>query len=156
MWRVLLWALCGSVKYQEVLRRSDATYYPSCISIGIYHDGSKSCNVIFIQLIHDFNQLKSYTYYYRGSTAVCLALTTFQFILYTDGRTPCTGDQPVARPLPVHRINAHNTNIHALSGIRTHDPSVRASEYRSCLRPRGQCDRLIIYIINHTLHPPAF
>jgi hypothetical protein len=31
--------------------------------------------------------------------------------------------------------------IHALSGIRTHDPSVRASEDSSCLRPRGYCDR---------------
>jgi hypothetical protein len=27
-----------------------------------------------------------------------------------------------------HRINAHNTDIHALSGIQTHDLSVRASE----------------------------
>jgi hypothetical protein len=33
------------------------------------------------------------------------------------------------------------TDIHASSGIRTHDPSVRASEDRSCLRPRGHCDR---------------
>jgi hypothetical protein len=41
-----------------------------------------------------------------------------------------------------HRINA---NIHALSGIRTHDPSVRASENISCLRPRGHCDRPIYY-----------
>jgi hypothetical protein len=24
----------------------------------------------------------------------------------------------------IHRINAHKTDIHALSGIRTHDPSV--------------------------------
>jgi hypothetical protein len=31
-----------------------------------------------------------------------------------------------------HRINAH-TDIHALSGIRTHDPSVPASKYSSCL-----------------------
>jgi hypothetical protein len=37
-----------------------------------------------------------------------------------------------------HRIN---TNIHALSGIRTHDPSVREGEDISCLRPRGHCDR---------------
>jgi hypothetical protein len=39
-------------------------------------------------------------------------------ILYTVSRTPCMGDQSVARPLPTHkhRINAH-TNIHALSGI---------------------------------------
>jgi hypothetical protein len=28
-------------------------------------------------------------------------------ILYTVGRTPWTGDQPVARPLATHRINAH-------------------------------------------------
>jgi hypothetical protein len=30
-----------------------------------------------------------------------------------------------------------------LSGIRTHDPSVRASEDSSCLRLRGHCDRLV-------------
>jgi hypothetical protein len=35
-----------------------------------------------------------------------------------------------------HRINAH-TDIHASSGIRTHDPSVRVSEDSSYLRPRG-------------------
>jgi hypothetical protein len=39
-----------------------------------------------------------------------------------------------------HRINAH-TDIHALSGIRTHDLSVRASEDSSRLRPRGHRDR---------------
>jgi hypothetical protein len=36
-----------------------------------------------------------------------------------------------------HRKNAH-TDIHALSGIRNHNPSIRAS---SCLRPHGHCDR---------------
>jgi hypothetical protein len=41
-------------------------------------------------------------------------------IRYTVGRTFWTGDQPVARPLPAHRINAH-TNIDTLSGIRTHE-----------------------------------
>jgi hypothetical protein len=38
-----------------------------------------------------------------------------------------------------HRINTHNTDIHAFRGIRTHDLSVRAS--LSSLRPRGHCDR---------------
>jgi hypothetical protein len=38
-----------------------------------------------------------------------------------------------------HRINAY-TDIHVLSGIRIHDPSVRASEDSSCLSPRGHCD----------------
>jgi hypothetical protein len=40
-----------------------------------------------------------------------------------------------------HRINAQNIDIHALSGIRTYDPSVRAIEDGSCLRRHGQCDR---------------
>jgi hypothetical protein len=40
-----------------------------------------------------------------------------------------------------NRINAHNTDIRALSGIRTYDPSVRASEDSSCLRPCGHCDQ---------------
>jgi hypothetical protein len=41
-----------------------------------------------------------------------------------------------------HRISAHrtHTNIHAFSGIRTHDLSVGAGEDSPCLRPRGHCD----------------
>jgi hypothetical protein len=62
------------------------------------------------------------------------------------------GDQPVTRPLPAHtgqqtnRINAH-TDIHALSGIRIHDPRVQAGEDGSCLRSRGHCDRLPNHVI---------
>jgi hypothetical protein len=37
------------------------------------------------------------------------------------------------------------TDIHVLSGIRTHDPSVRACENGSFLRPRGHSDRLYYY-----------
>jgi hypothetical protein len=65
-------------------------------------------------------------------------------ILHTVGGPPWTGDQPVARPLHTHntyRTNAH-TDIHASSGIRTNDPSVRVGEDISCLRPRRHCDRL--------------
>jgi hypothetical protein len=53
----------------------------------------------------------------------------FQFLnlFYTDGRTPWTRDQPVARPLPAHRTTQH-TDIHAFSGIRTHDLSLRAND----------------------------
>jgi hypothetical protein len=47
--------------------------------------------------------------------------------------------QPAARPLPTQ----DNTDIHALSGIRTHDPSVPASEDISCLRV--DVDGTIIY-----------
>jgi hypothetical protein len=69
------------------------------------------------------------------------------FRAHTDGRTPWTSDQPVSRPLPTHRTtqtqnkSLHTPNIYALSGFRTHDPSVRASEDSSCIRPRGYCDR---------------
>jgi hypothetical protein len=55
-------------------------------------------------------------------------------------------DQPVARPLPTQdntNTEETHTDIDALSGIRTHDPSVRASEGSSCFRLRGYCDRHI-------------
>jgi hypothetical protein len=67
---------------------------------------------------------------------------------WTFGRTPWTGDQPVARPLPTRRTaqtqkNAHTLilNIHALSGSETHDHGFRASEDSTCLRPLGYRDR---------------
>jgi hypothetical protein len=62
-------------------------------------------------------------------------------------------DQLVTRPLPKHRTTQtqnkriHTPNIHALSGIPAHDPSVRASEDSSCLRPRGHCDRLTLALL---------
>jgi hypothetical protein len=37
-------------------------------------------------------------------------------------------------------------NIHALSGIRTHDPGFRSSEDSACLRPLGYRDRRKITI----------
>jgi hypothetical protein len=54
-----------------------------------------------------------------------------------------------------HRINAHThthtPNIHALSGIRAHDHSVRASEDSSCFRPLGYRDRPIHYTKRNSL-----
>jgi hypothetical protein len=61
-------------------------------------------------------------------------------ILYTVGSTPWTGDQSFARPLPKQNKRTQYRR-HALSGIRTYDPSVRASEDSSCLRPCGHCGR---------------
>jgi hypothetical protein len=68
-------------------------------------------------------------------------------IISTEGRTPWKGDQLVARPLPKHRTTQtqnkriHTPNIHALFGIRTHDPGFRAGEDSACLRPLGYRDR---------------
>jgi hypothetical protein len=72
--------------------------------------------------------------------------------LWTFGRTPWMGDRLDARPLPTHRTTQHRktrTLIHASSGIRNQDPSVRAAEDSTCLRPRGHWNSLInnIYII---------
>jgi hypothetical protein len=77
-------------------------------------------------------------------TALCWALAAFQFLELTHRRQDSfdNGSARCKASLPAHRINAHNTDIHALSRIRTHDPSVRASEDTSCLRPRGHCDGL--------------
>jgi hypothetical protein len=86
------------------------------------------------------------SFFFIGSTASLSPGLCFSFH-FTDDRTPRTSDQPVARPLPIHRITQtqnkykHKTNIYALCGIRTHDPSFRASEDSSCLRPLDYCDR---------------
>jgi hypothetical protein len=45
------------------------------------------------------------------------------------------------RKAATYTENNTNTNIHALSGLRTHDPSAQASEDSSCLRQRGHCNR---------------
>jgi hypothetical protein len=73
-----------------------------------------------------------------GSTALCWALAAFivPWFVYTVSRSPWTGDQPVARPLPApgqhkHRMNAHrhpclkwnsNTRSQCLSGRRQFMP----------------------------------
>jgi hypothetical protein len=82
------------------------------------------------------------------------ALVDFQSLdLFTIGRTPWMSDQLVARPVPKHRTaqtqNEHIPNIHALSGIPTHDHSVRAREDTSCLRPLGYRDRLIAKLLDY-------
>jgi hypothetical protein len=66
---------------------------------------------------------------------------------FTDGRTPWMSDQLVAGPLYKHKTtqtqnkDIQTPNIHALCGIRTHDPSIRASGY--CDRPHLPLDMYI-------------
>jgi hypothetical protein len=53
----------------------------------------------------------------------------FYSFLISDGRTPCTENQPDARPLPTQdNTNRINADIHASSGIQTQNPSVRAGQ----------------------------
>jgi hypothetical protein len=89
-----------------------------------------------------------YYYYYYSSTALCWALAAFSVSWsYTQpvgrlgwGISPSQGLY-LHSEQHKYRINAHNTDIHALSGIRTRDRRVLTSEDSSCLRPRGHCDQ---------------
>jgi hypothetical protein len=53
------------------------------------------------------------------------------------------------RKTATYTQNKH-TDIHVSSWNRTHDPSVRAGDDGSCLRPRGHCDRrrIVTHILN--------
>jgi hypothetical protein len=116
------------------------------------------CGVIHkkrkIHLLHSQNQIFSGRILSLSLSFLSLPLRStghpwnalFHFsvlILHTVGRTPWTGDQPVAKAVIYteqhkHRITA---DIHVLSGIGTQDPSVLASEDISCVGPRGHCHR---------------
>jgi hypothetical protein len=68
-----------------------------------------------------------------GPTALCWTLTAFKFLDLLHGRTPWTGDQPVARSLPAHRTTQTQNK-------RTQASMPRAGEDSSYLRPRGHYD----------------
>jgi hypothetical protein len=94
--------------------------------------------------------------YYYGSTALCWAFAAFffQFLDPIHSQYDSLDGESAHRKAAnytrnnTNRINAHNTDIHALNSIRIHDPSVRASEESSCIRPRGHSDRhYFIYIV---------
>jgi hypothetical protein len=73
----------------------------------------------------------SYYYYYYGSTTLCWALAAFSVsrsyaqsvALLERGISPSQGLY-LHTEQHEHIINSHNTDIHALSGTRNHDPSV--------------------------------
>jgi hypothetical protein len=71
----------------------------------------------------------------NGSTAICSALTSSSVLLflYTAGRTPWTGDQPVAKPLPTQRITQtqnKRTHRHPCLEWNSNPRSQRSSERR--------------------------
>jgi hypothetical protein len=94
-------------------------------------------------------QLTAWAIVYRpiyGSTVLMDLGRFFSLLIYTQsvgllgwGISPSKG-RYLHTEQHRHRINAHR-NIHASSGIRTYDPSVRVSEDDLCLRPRGHCNR---------------
>jgi hypothetical protein len=90
------------------------------------------------------------------------SLIQFHKLSYTDGSTPWTSDQPLAGLLPKHRTTEtqnkriHTQNVHALSGMRTHDPSIQASENSSCFRPLANRDRQLTQMGSLKKHSPVF
>ena len=73
----------------------------------------------------------------QGSSAVRPTNGLYLFFF-----TPGWVISPSQRPLPDNTQHSQQTNIHALSGIRTHDLSRRAAVDRR-LRPHGHWDRLL-------------
>jgi hypothetical protein len=67
----------------------------------------------------------------------------FQFLNPIYSRQDYSDGGSVRRKAATYTKNNINNDIHVSSGIRTRDTSVRAGEDGSCLRPRGNCDRLI-------------
>jgi hypothetical protein len=83
---------------------------------------------------------------YRSTVLLLDLAHFFSFlILYKFGRTPWTGNQFVAGPLPNTNTEYIYTDIHDSSGIRNHEASVPVSEDCSCLHRAptvmGQCKK---------------
>jgi hypothetical protein len=58
-----------------------------------------------------------------------------------------------SREVSIYTQNKRTQHRHnGFSGIGTHDPSFRAIEDISCLRPRGHCDRQILPLPNINLN----
>jgi hypothetical protein len=71
-----------------------------------------------------------------------LSSSCTELVAFVGGRSDRRQVSNVHTEQHKYRIKAHKTDIHELSGIRNHDPSVPASEDSSCLRLRSHCDRL--------------
>jgi hypothetical protein len=78
----------------------------------------------------------------------CGPWTLFQFLnLYTVGTIPCTGDQPIARPLPTHRTSQTQNKCTQTSMPRVgFEPTIPVFERANTVHALhcGHCDRLHI------------
>jgi hypothetical protein len=77
----------------------------------------------------------------------------FSFLIHTQsvgllgrGMSPSQG-RYLYRATQTQNIN--HTDVHVSSGIWTHDPSLRAGEDGSCLRPRSHCDGHVGPMVNY-------
>jgi hypothetical protein len=84
-----------------------------------------------------------------GSTALWTLTPFFSFlILYTVGRTPWMGDQPVARSLPTHRKKQTQNKRIQISmhrmGFEPKTPVFKRAKTVHALDRAGHCDRLLV------------
>jgi hypothetical protein len=81
-----------------------------------------------------------------SSTALCWSSAVFSVFLSLTRSVGIVDGGSARRKAATYTQDSTNIeythkDIHASSGIRTHNPNVRASEDSSRLRPRGHCDR---------------
>jgi hypothetical protein len=97
-------------------------------------------HICFVSEIHLETDLPTY-----GSLTLVYLGRFFRFLIYTQSVGLLGGGISPSQGRYLHtEQQKHNkrTQTYMPRAIRTHDPSVRASEDGSCLRPRGHCDRL--------------
>jgi hypothetical protein len=77
-----------------------------------------------MNLLHSF--IHQWLYIFLLGPGLFLGFVIF---FYTDGRTPWTRDQPVARPLPTHRTTqTHNKHTETSMPRGRFEPTIPASE----------------------------
>jgi hypothetical protein len=95
----------------------------------------------YYKLMHCANGNKNSSI--SGSAALCWTLPAFFsfLILYTIGRTPRTGDQPVARPLSTQKTTQTQNKRTKTSMLRVGlEPTIPAFERAKPVQ-RGHCDQ---------------
>jgi hypothetical protein len=103
-------------------------------------------DIFWFQAIHNkkfFFSLRTFPHYWVFSSTIQVS---WSHTIDTYGRTPLNDDQPVAEASTYtgqHNIETQETNTHAISVIRTRDPSNQAAADLR-LRPRGYRGRLLI------------
>jgi hypothetical protein len=99
-----------------------------------------------LQILHDSKLLKIHEKKtsrpdFPSDLSICGSWPLFQFLnLYTVGRTPWTGDQPVAKPQPTHRINAHRQTSMTRVGF---EPTIPAFERANTVHSLGRAATVI-------------
>jgi hypothetical protein len=102
-----LWYMTHFIDYSEIRDRIQCCHWVSSICLSIY---------LYVCL--------SNLWLYSS----CGAWPLFHLILNTVGRTPWTGDQPVARLLPTHRTETQNKPTHTFMTRVGFEPTIPVFE----------------------------